>query len=652
MDLYVNVAQYTKHRFQRVLRILLHKPKSTFDMPTPLTSPPLPRQGRSPSKRRSMQNMTPPVPAWDTAATSTPPVPVRERVSHSMRKKLTWKRERHLYTPQAPIDSPSSPRLPTRAAYDVTSPRLRSSPRPALMSPPIIAPVSPATRRQKLLPAIPLEVDIQSTPRSRRSVQVNGYEGDSNVQIVVNGGVSPPPVVSPALRERRSSMSLRRDCTKPAPTPPRPARRRRDSNVSPRQTDLLPPRPDYSRSSSPCDSTTSTISDAPTPRATPRAIVAEETRSSSKRDSTQRRLDALRGLVANLDFNQPWSLTEEINFGASSEGPCEIYPDVQETLVSPATKPFQSEQTQSSLYRSPSTSSIRISKPLPLPERVVSQDHGWEARTPPKSRFSRSESNLNTPIRMRQETFDVASSGYSKCLEPAAPMAPPTPETTWRSSLSTDLIYQRLMKTRGADEIKRQEVMWEMCETEQAFLKSMRNVLRLFATPLKTPQGKWIEGIPKRISQLFDSLESVAHAHSIICATQRDIRRKAEVVDINAFVRCFKAWIPKLEVYEWYLLRFEPVVASVEDHIRDSESVFGEFVRMQLKEESLGSMSLGSMLLKPVQRLMKYPLFLKVSSAESYKTHLTAFIGCYSRPSRVTLPAREYGVNDSQSPSR
>lgn len=155
--------------------------------------------------------------------------------------------------------------------------------------------------------------------------------------------------------------------------------------------------------------------------------------------------------------------------------------------------------------------------------------------------------------------------------------------------------------------------MWEMCETELAFLKSMRNVLRLFATPLKTPQGKWIDGIPERISELFDCLESVAHAHSVIAAVQRDMRRKSEVVDLNTFVRALKAWVPKLEVYEWYLLRFEPVVALVEDHIRDPDSVFGEFVRMQLKEEILGSMSLGSMLLKPVQRLMKYPLFIKVS---------------------------------------
>jgi hypothetical protein len=267
-----------------------------------------------------------------------------------------------------------------------------------------------------------------------------------------------------------------------------------------------------------------------------------------------------------------------------------------------------------------------------LHDHPAPYDHGWDARSSPRPRPAQPESHLHTPARVRKELFNVASSGYTKSVDPTSTIGPTTPETTWRSSLPSDAIFYRLLEARGPDEIKRQEVMWEMCETEVTFLKSMRNVLRLFATPLKTPQGKWIDGIPGRISELFDSLESVAHAHSVIAAVQRDMRRKSDVIDINAFVKALKAWVPKLEVYEWYLVRFEPVVALVEDHIRDPGSVFGEFVRMQLKEEILGSMGLGSMLLKPVQRLMKYPLFLKVSLVP-----ISADLSVYSTSRPVTL---------------
>lgn len=399
-------------------------------------------------------------------------------------------------------DVKTTPRLPARPAYDVTSPRpARSSPTPALMSPPVI----PSPRRSRLLPAMPLAIDTRAE----------------------------------------------------TPTPPRPARRRQDS-------ELVPPRLDYSRSSSPSGSSISIVTDLPTPRA-------------SKRDSTQRRMSALKGLIASIDFNQPWSLTDD----SSGYWVCS-----EETLQSPA-----------------QTAPTPAPTPVAAP-RSTSQDHGWST---PKS-LPRSESSR----KVRTEVFDVASSGFSKS-DVAAEVAPLTPESTWRSNLTSDGVYYRLLEARGPDEVKRQEIMWEMCETEQAFLRSIRNVLRLFATPIKTPQGRWIDGIPERVSELFDSLESLAHVHGVLAALQRDLRRKTEIFDVNAFIKIMRTWVPRLQVYEWYLVRFEPVVALVEDHVRDPTSVFGEFVRMQMKDEALGALPLSSMLLKPVQRLMKYPLFLKVS---------------------------------------
>lgn len=393
--------------------------------------------------------------------------------------------------------------------------------------------------------------------------------------------------------------------------------------ASPKPRDLAPPRPDFSRAASPSGDSISTLSDAPTPRAADRAI-PEEFQLPSKRDSTQRRLDALRGLVANLDFNQPWSLTEEA--GPSDWSPCS---GGQESLISPRSAVPMTNSGLDSVHRHRGGARFIWDAESASSERWPSQDHGW-IDTPPQrasrsSRTSQQQQHQNqrtpqqhqgAPTRARTESFKVASSGYSKCLEPdspTGPTAPPTPEQTWRATLTSDLVYQSVMTKHGPDGVKRQEIIWEMCETEQTFLRSMRNVLRLFAIPLKTPHGNWIDGIPDRISALFDALESVTHAHGIIAATVRDLRRKSEVVDMNAFVRAYKSWVPKLEVYERYLLRFEPVVALVEEHIRDADSVFGEFVRLQSKEDALGSMTLGSMLLKPVQRLMKYPLFFKVS---------------------------------------
>ncbi|WWC87105.1 uncharacterized protein L201_001991 [Kwoniella dendrophila CBS 6074] len=546
-----------------------------------------------------------------------------------------------------------------------------------------------------------------------------------------------------------SRSSMRPTISIPSPngnsdTPPRPARRstsaypspasastnastiRRSPLIAPEpisltpqsQSDLVPPRTNFSRSISPSGDSISTVtlSPASTPRPfitdiPSQPIVTAPPESSSvlasaleeaapsipmggrKRDSAQRRLSALRGLVANLDFNQPWSFTEnplaEENLFSpepeskerqednthnsyfwacgnesidyTSEHPSDssdescimsssseealsspvhsisppsrylqestpksvIQPDIAESHGWPEPKPQQPIQRE--LQSSPPTQAYHSPK---IDYTPVRRNSGSSKKQPnstpprrPKQFRSSSELLSRTPEpprpigRTRKEVFEVASSGYSKCFEPVStsPLLPVTPDptSTWRSSLSNEELYSKILNQYGSNEIKRQEIIWEMCETEHLFIKSMRTVLRLFAIPLKTPQGKWIQGIPEKITELFDSLELIAHEHGILSTIERDLRRKSNLIDLSTFVNIFKNWVNRLKVYEWYLIKFESVVSLVEENVRDPDSVFGEFVRMQMKEEVLGSMSLGSMLLKPVQRLTKYPLFLK-----------------------------------------
>jgi hypothetical protein len=113
------------------------------------------------------------------------------------------------------------------------------------------------------------------------------------------------------------------------------------------------------------------------------------------------------------------------------------------------------------------------------------------------------------------------------------------------------------------------------------------------------------------ITQLFDQLDAVSLAHHDLATSMRQL--SGEMLDIAQFLGMFRSWVGRLFVHKWYLVHFETVVAKVEDCVRDEASVFGEFVRMQTKAEDMEAMTLGSMLLKPVQRLMKYPLFFKVS---------------------------------------
>ncbi|KIR68379.1 hypothetical protein I314_00797 [Cryptococcus bacillisporus CA1873] len=215
-------------------------------------------------------------------------------------------------------------------------------------------------------------------------------------------------------------------------------------------------------------------------------------------------------------------------------------------------------------------------------------------------------------LRARKEVLDVAWSGYGRCLEPSSPITSTAPMAgkTWRSGLPSEDVYHRVVNEMGTDEVKRQEIMWEMCETEQGFVDSMKMVMKLFASPVKTPHGKWIDGISDQICSLFDSLQLIINVHSSLIKSQQSLNDNY-VIGTFTFICVFEAWVNQLNNHEYYLLGFETAIHLIEKNLKDPLSVFGEFVRMQMKAEVLGSMSLPSMLLKPVQRLTKYSLFLK-----------------------------------------
>jgi hypothetical protein len=215
--------------------------------------------------------------------------------------------------------------------------------------------------------------------------------------------------------------------------------------------------------------------------------------------------------------------------------------------------------------------------------------------------------------RQRKESFGVVYSGYSKSLRPTTPRPRDNP-TTWRQSLHNDYVYDQVASgPDGAMEVKRQEIMWEMSETEAAFVRSCRDVIRLFASPLREAQGDWMKGLPAGVCELFEALEAIHTTHADISTAQQIARRRSDVVEIAAFIEQFESWVARLAVHERYIMLFNTVVAQIEEAARDQTSIFGEFLRLQTRDKALGSLSLGSMLLKPVQRITKYTLFLKVS---------------------------------------
>lgn len=200
---------------------------------------------------------------------------------------------------------------------------------------------------------------------------------------------------------------------------------------------------------------------------------------------------------------------------------------------------------------------------------------------------------------------------------PASPAISPSPfsNRTWRSTMSPSE-YETLTSRYGALEMRRQEVIWELCETEKSFVAGLCGVIRVFTLPLRTPTGTWIKGVPIAVSRLLDWLQDIVFLHSQI-STGLEAAREPSFPIVARIADAFLPFVTRLEVHQPYLVRFESVTKAIDDMASDAASDFGEFVRMQSSLPECASLSLSSFLLKPVQRLMKYPLFFKVCTSLS-----------------------------------
>ncbi|GAA5868199.1 hypothetical protein JCM3774_000596 [Rhodotorula dairenensis] len=177
---------------------------------------------------------------------------------------------------------------------------------------------------------------------------------------------------------------------------------------------------------------------------------------------------------------------------------------------------------------------------------------------------------------------------------------------TWKSSLDTDAIVHLTLQ-HGHDEMHRQEIIFEIIETERAFVDSISAVVQVYGQPIRTGQ---IEGVPRSVVRLFSRLERILDLHVRLFET---LAVAAETQSagrlVMRFADLFGPYVPELEVYQAYLLRFEAVTAVLDHEAAAGSNPFAAFLHEQARRPEAGGMSLSSFLLKPIQRLMKYPLF-------------------------------------------
>ena len=181
-------------------------------------------------------------------------------------------------------------------------------------------------------------------------------------------------------------------------------------------------------------------------------------------------------------------------------------------------------------------------------------------------------------------------------------------------------------------EAKRQELIRELCQTEETFVKRLHTFVRLFVLPLRVQNTKtWISGVPSEVARLFDWLEDITNLHNqMLSALQAT--RTAQYPVVERVAESMRIFLPRFEVYQPYLVRVADIVGLIEQLVQDETSDFGEFVDIQQAAPECDDWSFQMFLNEPAGRLAKYPDYFSVSvSFNHHSPHHYVFLpsrGC------------------------
>ncbi|KAI0065141.1 hypothetical protein BV25DRAFT_140206 [Artomyces pyxidatus] len=220
---------------------------------------------------------------------------------------------------------------------------------------------------------------------------------------------------------------------------------------------------------------------------------------------------------------------------------------------------------------------------------------------------------------------------------------------TWRSTLSSSA-YRSLLERYGETEMQRQEVIWEISEAEQTFVKRLRTIVHLFILPLRMKDSvTWLDGVPTEAARLFDWLEDIINLHSQISSSLRAtisgqypmVTRVAEVI---------RSFIPRLEVHQPYLVRVEEVALLIERMTREPGNDFGEFIRIQQEQDECRGWNIETFLVEPVNRLVEYPASFRrlwELTPRSHLDHLSTFSLLHSTETMIRV-MREVKIREEE----
>ncbi|NXU91601.1 PKHG5 protein, partial [Xiphorhynchus elegans] len=185
------------------------------------------------------------------------------------------------------------------------------------------------------------------------------------------------------------------------------------------------------------------------------------------------------------------------------------------------------------------------------------------------------------------------------------------------AGLALEDSWQQIIQ--GAEALSRrqchqQEAIWELLHTEATYIRKLRVITDLFLCCLLNLQESGLL-CEVDVERLFSNIGEIIRLHcdlwrSVMAPVLAKARRTGALLDPIDFLNGFKMFGSLFKPYVRYCMEEEGCMEYMRALLRDSE-LFRTYVTWAEKHEQCSRLKLSDMLVKPHQRLTKYPLLLK-----------------------------------------
>lgn len=197
------------------------------------------------------------------------------------------------------------------------------------------------------------------------------------------------------------------------------------------------------------------------------------------------------------------------------------------------------------------------------------------------------------PIPRTDRNGSVPSRGTAPAPQPRTPPASSTTTTTTVPSKSVDPSDKKGM------------IINEIITTERDYVRDMEMVINVFYLPLKN------ETIleEKELRTLFSNLETIVNVNKQLLAELEKIESNSGP-KTKTMGDVFTSMSAYLKMYIPYCAD-QPRVLALLEHLRQNNEKFCSFLQTAEQGSHCRGLNFGSFIIKPIQRICKYPLFIK-----------------------------------------